>query len=151
MSNLSAKLIDAVFLVFGVIMIIVVATNPLPEDLNLRYVPDAVKGLTTLTGILVAFMGFTITYTYSRSEIPEFRNWMRSRVPYALFLIGVTILIIVGAYTDLVHSRLAQSYMMIQLSVLIISILFADTIFVLFKVEEAFKSARQEIGRERKA
>jgi amino acid transporter len=125
------KIIDIFCLIMGIFWISVAIISHTEPPKNLEYVPDAIKGLTTLASILVGFTGFSMTYTISIIKEEETKKWLKQRTGVATILIGIGLLILIMAYGELVNGDLSASYYMTFISLGIILLLFLDTILLL--------------------
>jgi len=115
-------------------IIVAIAAQPPKSP---EYVPDAIKGLTTLASILVGFTWFCMSYMISTTKEEEMKQWLKRRAMYVIFFIMISLLILAGAYTDLVNGNLAESFKTMQVSLIIISLLFTDTAFLLAVLSES--------------
>lgn len=129
------EIIDAFFLILGIIVFFGVVTAEQPK--NLEYIPDVIRGLTTLASILVAFTGFYLSYAVSTAEEEETKKWLKRRTAYITVFIGIALLILISAYGDLVHGTLFNALKTMYMSVFIIAFLFLDTIIVLLDIGES--------------
>jgi len=127
------RYVDAFFLIFGIILIALRISNPSPLK-NPEYVSDAVRGLSTVAGILVGFTGFCMTYMVSTAEDIETKKWLKKRAGWTIIFIGIGLLFILGAFQDLVYKNdLSPSYEGANIGVIIIVLLFIDTsLLILF-------------------
>lgn len=129
------KYIDVFFLCLGIIGVILQITHEPPK--SLEYIPDAVRGLTTLASILVGFIGFFTTHSITTTENMEFKKWLRGRVIYTTTIIAFGLLFLAIAYVNLADGNLVSSYKWMMVSLVIIIVLFLDTITPFMFEEEA--------------
>ena len=128
------KWVDIVTMIFGVSLVLGVITFPAPKRLD--YVPDAVKGLTSLSGVLVGFIGFCVTYFYSNIESKKIKKWLMSRIIAFVLIIGIGLMFIMNSYQEMVlFDNLVASYKWVWSGSVILIILFLNTT-ILFSVEE---------------
>jgi hypothetical protein len=108
MGSHSSKLFEILILVFSSVIIISVLVNPVQYGLN--NVPVAVSGLTTISGILVGFAGFSLTHAYSSHDNYQFRRWFKKRVTVLVLPIVLGFMFIAFAYFSLVQNNLELSF-----------------------------------------
>jgi hypothetical protein len=126
-----AELILIVMFLLGAAVAI---TNPLPQ--KLEYVPDAVKGLTTLLATLVGFTGVCLGFLYSSRKSAEIDSVVRPRVKIIISILAMTIGFASFAFTSLVTGDLFWSYKAAYVSFGLASFCFLETVILLtFKVE----------------
>jgi len=129
------KWVDIFTIIFGIITVLAVINSPAPKSLD--YVPDAVKGLTSLGGVLVGFIGFCLTYFYSNVGDMMIRKWLQGRLIFVVLFIGVGLVFIMNSYHDMVlYDNLAGSYKTILIGIVIIIALFLNTTILLAVEEE---------------
>lgn len=75
-----------------------------------EYIPDAVRGLTTIIGILCGFVGFCLAYSHSAYPNGECKKIVKKRILPISFLILFSLLLTSFAYTSLVAGALVPSY-----------------------------------------
>ncbi len=96
-----------ILIFFSIFVVMLSIYNPQYEMSN---VPIAVGGLTTTSGILVAFVGFSLTHAYSSHDNYQFRRWFKRRVTIIVFPIVIGLMFIAFAYLCLVQNQLAISF-----------------------------------------
>jgi peptidoglycan biosynthesis protein MviN/MurJ (putative lipid II flippase) len=92
------------------------------------YVPTAMTGLTTLSGILSAFVGVWL----SRQENPsdeKTRKWMKERSVSIIAVLVFGLLFVAGGLTSLVYQTLAFAFNVTVLGTLMIVWVVVDVLF----------------------
>ena len=96
-----------IFIFFGFLVVMFLVYTPQYEMSN---VPIAVSGLTTISGILVAFVGFSLTHAYSSHDNYQFRRWFKRRVTIITLPVIIGLMFIASAYICLVQNQLSLSF-----------------------------------------
>ena len=131
----SLKLVDTILSIIGLVLSILIAYTPFV--IKLDYVPDAVRGLTTLTSILAGLISFLINYALLTTKDEEIAKELRKRLVGTVFVIALGLYFVFLSYISLVEGDLVLSYKTILIGCLIMSLLFIDTSLV--SVLEKFK------------
>lgn len=87
--------------------------------MKLDYVPNAITGLTTLSGILTAFVGVWL----SRQENPgdeETRKWMQERSVSIILVIVTGLLLVAGGLSSLVYQSLEFAFQVTMIGTLMV-------------------------------
>ena len=144
MAFVNMKYFDAFFLILGIIFIIsrIFDTTPLAHP---EYVSDAVRGESTVAGILVGFTGFCVTYMVSTAEDIETKKWLKKRAGITVLLTGIGLLFIIMGFTNLVYEDdLLVSYKWVRTGLTIIVLLFIDTSLLIPLSEEEEREKKKE-------
>lgn len=109
----------------------VISTLSFPA-VHTEFVPQAVTGLATVSGILVASIGFWLNHSLKDVEtVPK--KWLSVRFIVIILVILFGILSVVGSLTNLVYGDLNNSYHFSILGVsLIVMVLFEIMFFNLY-------------------
>lgn len=103
------RVIEIILLIVAIVLIVIVARYlPLPD--TSEYIPDAVKGLTTVISVLAGFTGFCLTFSITSTRDEETRKFVKKRVPILGFFILIGLLSLCGAYGSLIWGDLFESY-----------------------------------------
>ena len=122
------KYFEVVLLVGFIITSAVSFAQYLQVPMKSDYVPTAITGLTTLSGILTAFVGFWL----SRQENPEdeeTRKWMKERSVTIILILVIGLLLVAGGLTSLVYQTLAFAFNVTLLGTLMIVWVVFDVLF----------------------
>jgi uncharacterized membrane protein len=99
---------EGALVVLGILFCAAFAVTPsVPLD-HPEYVPNAVTGLTTLSGILAAFSGFWLIHIYS-TALEQTKKWLSKRIAVIVPLIGLCLLAISGSLSELVYGTLESA------------------------------------------
>ena len=132
-----SALIDIFSLIFGVVVL-----RGLNTTVNLpQYVPNAVTGLATLSGIFTTFIGFWITYAYLHSNEQAKKyisGWKNYRFALIIFFLFLGLLFILGSITQLVYGNYNSFQTSLIGTSIILAVLFDVSMviltnFILFK------------------
>jgi len=126
--------VEIFWIIFGILLLFMVLTNPLPLENN--FVPNAVTGFTTMAGILAAFIGFWLTHAYSNLKDKESRKWMGRRIKAIVIAVSLGLLFVVGASNDLAHGNLQGAYEFAMLGTTIIVVVLIEIMFIIVFREE---------------
>jgi len=108
-------------------MIFLIPSNPPPENPN--FVPNAINGLATISGILTAFTGYLITYIIPR--IPDTpKIWIGKRIAVILCSIAFGLLFVIGGLTELVYGSMKESYISALFGTMWLTIVFFEVMFM---------------------
>lgn len=120
---------DIAFIIIGCLMVISTLSFP---AVHTEFVPQAVTGLATVSGILVASIGFWLNHSLKDVEtVPK--KWLSVRFIVIILVILFGILSVVGSLTNLVYGDLNNSYHFSILGVsLIVMVLFEIMFFNLY-------------------
>jgi len=119
------------FITFGI------ASSPTPTEPN--FVPNAVTGLTTIAGVLTAFIGFWLIYAYSHVNDEASKKWLSKRIKVVVLVIGFSLLFIVGSFTDLVYGRLESAYKTALFGTAMLMLVLNEIMFIFAFREEFLK------------
>ena len=124
------------WIIFGILVSFMVLTDPLPLENN--FVPNAVTALTTLAGILTAFIGFWLTHAYSNLKDEKSKKWMSKRIKAIVIAVGLSLIFVTGAPNDLAHGNLQSAYKSALLGTTIIVLALVEIIFIIVFREEFY-------------
>jgi hypothetical protein len=122
------KYVEAILLVGFIIISFYSFMQYLQVPMRFEYIPSAVTGFTTLSGILTAFVGFWL----SRQENPgddETRKWMQERSVTIILVLVMGLLLVAGGLSSLVYQSLAFAFQLSILGTLIIIWAVFDVLF----------------------
>jgi uncharacterized protein YacL len=126
-----------VFLIFSSLILIgIVLLSPPVKSTN--YVAEAVRGFTTLGGILVAFIGFSLNHSYVDFKVKQTKDWIKLRIQIISILIMVSLFGLLISYTVMVvNNDLQFAFKSSLFGVILIICLFFECISILLteKVE----------------
>lgn len=119
--------IDLIILIVSVVFLVAFATNKEPI-VNKQYIPDVVKGFTTVASILITLIAFTLNYSYSTCEKKAIKEWMKKRIAFVAFILLVILFIIMYSYMSLLYNSVETAYIASGIGLLAVIFLFFDTI-----------------------
>ena len=93
------------FIVGIVVCISYLVPRPLVHP---EYVPNAVTGFATASGVLAAFTGFWLTHIYGNAS-QQTKKWLLKRIAVLVPLIGFCLLIVFGGLYQLVFGSIEQA------------------------------------------
>jgi hypothetical protein len=97
--------------------------------IRIEYIPNAVTGFTTLSGILTAFVGFWVARQHENPGDEETRKWMQERSITMITVIVVGLLIVAGGLSSLVYQSLEFALQLSILGTLMIIWAASDVLF----------------------
>jgi protein-S-isoprenylcysteine O-methyltransferase Ste14 len=100
--------IEIVWIIFGVLLLSLVLTNPPPPEIN--FVPSAVTAFTTFAGILTAFIGFWLTHAYSNLKDEETKKWMSKRIKAIVVVVVIGLIFVMMSFNALVYGWLESAH-----------------------------------------
>lgn len=121
--------IEIFWIIFGVLLLFLISTNPPPPENN--FVPNAVTAFTTMAGVLTAFIGFWLTHAYSNLKDEETKRWMSKRIKAIVLVVGVGLIFLMGSFSDLVYGRLESAYKTALFGTGIIVLALAEIMFII--------------------
>ena len=107
--------------------------------MNISYIPSAITGLTTFSGILTAFVGFWLTRQNNNPGDEQTRKWMRAREEVIVLTLVFGLLLIAGGLTSLIYRPIEFAFQVSILGTLIIIWAIGDVLFF-----EAFSSINEK-------
>ena len=128
--------IEIFLIIFSVLLLFGVLTNPPPPENN--FVPNAVTAFTTMAGILTAFIGFWLTHAYSNLKDEETKKWMSKRIKAIVFVVGFGLIFIMLSFNDLVYGRLESAHKTALFGTGIILIALMEIMFIIVFREEFY-------------
>ena len=117
------SIVEFVFVMLGLFVLGFIDTLTPPE--NLGFVPNAITGLTTLSGILTALTGFWLTHLYQNNAEPD-KNWLKVRLVLSMFLLFISLASVMGALMRLAYAEVWLAYKYSIGGTIVILLLFAD-------------------------
>ena len=126
--------IEAFLVVLFLVLTFSSLSNPTLE--NPDFVPNAVNGLATMSGIMTAFTGYLLTYLIPR--IPDTpKAWISKRIIAVLISMIVGLLSVILGLSELVFGSLKESYNSALYGTFLIFVASFEVFFmVLFKETE---------------
>jgi len=107
--------------------------------MNISYIPNAITGLTTFSGILTAFVGFWLTRQNNNPGDKITRKWMREREAAIVLTLVSGLLLVAGGLTSLIYRPIEFAFQVSILGTLIIIWAIGDVLFF-----EAFSSISEK-------
>lgn len=122
---------DIAFIIIGSLLVITVLSLP---TVHTEFVPQAVTGLATVSGILVATIGFWLNHSLKDVEtLPK--KWLSVRFIVIILVILFGIISVVGSLTNMVYGDLNSSYHFSILGVSLIVMVLFEIMFFNFYME----------------
>lgn len=129
MVKAKAECLEIFLLILGILIISSILTSSQP--LENSYVPNAITSLTTLTGILAAFIGFWLTHAYSNPKDEESKKWMNGRIKVIVFLVSISLILVGTASTELAYGRLENAFKFANSGTIIVSLVLAEILYII--------------------
>lgn len=129
MVNPKAKfeVLEYILFTFAVMLTILYWFDTRP--INTIYIPNAVTGLATLSGILVVSIGFWLNYIMQgKTDFEE--KWLGKRILVIVLLIALGLVLILDSVVGLVRKSLFESYTFAIFGTFIIILVLLEVIFL---------------------
>lgn len=118
----------------AILVLIMVA---MPSLEGARHVSIAIRGLTTLSGILIAFIGFSLNHSYASFKGSESRKWIKSRIKVIALIILLSFVVFFFSYAAMVlYDNMELSFKTSAVGVALTMSMFFESIIILLKEEE---------------
>lgn len=115
------------YLVAMFLLTFVIFSNPPPKNPN--FVPNAVNGLVTISGIMTALIGYLITYLIPR--IPDTpKVWIGKRITVVLLSIAFGLLFVINGLHELVVGSMDGSYKSALFGTILLILTFVEVMFM---------------------
>jgi hypothetical protein len=124
--------IEAVLVVLFFVGIFGIPSNPPPE--NPDFVPNAVNGLVTMSGIMTALTGYLITYIIPRLQTTP-KLWISKRIIVVLCSIALGLCFVVSGLSDLVFGSMEGSYEWALFGTFLLMLAFFEVMFMVIVAE----------------
>ncbi|MDR2203621.1 MAG: hypothetical protein LBE76_04920 [Nitrososphaerota archaeon] len=87
------------------------------KTLNLTYVPSAVTGFTTISGIIIAFIGLLISHIYTQ-ERTDRKIWTKYRFLMVIATVFMSMVFVIGGLVKLAEGNLILAYKLASIGIL---------------------------------
>ncbi len=124
------------FEVLLIVMFFVGASSPQfnPPIKNPDYVPNAITGLATMSGIMTAFTGYLITYIIERlTDTPK--EWLSKRIIVVVFSMGIGLLFVMIGLSQLVFGSMETAYYGTMFGTILVILPFFEIMFMVIVKE----------------
>jgi len=127
--------IDLTCLFFTILFVVGGQFAPSSEWVEFeKYAVDAVKGITTIVGIIIAFVVFSLNHSYSMLKTEDAKNWLRKRIIVMAVVIVMCLIFVGGAYIQLFYGNLLNAYRCIAFSFLTTIGLTLESIYFMLSI-----------------
>ena len=110
-------------------LIFALPLNPPPE--NPQFIPDAMSGFATISGVLSALTGYLITYIIGhRGDTPK--AWLSRRITIVIVVIAFGLLLVLSGFSQLVFGNIEQAYNIALVGTLLLILVFLEVMSMVF-------------------
>jgi len=132
MVSFRSEMIDIFSIAFGVLYIAFILFNVKID--KPEYVPNAVSGLATMSGILTAFIGFWFTFVFSHASEQSKKfigGWRGYRLVALVIALFIGLVSVIGGLSSLVQENYNAFQITLAGTGIILTVLF-DVAFLIF-------------------
>jgi hypothetical protein len=98
---------------------------------QLEYVPNAVTGFTTISGIIIAFVGLLVFHMYTQ-ERADRKIWTNMRFLMVIATVFASIMFVIGGLVQLANGELIWAYNLASIGTISTFFLFFDVAIMMF-------------------
>ena len=99
--------IETILVLLFFVILFGISSNPPPE--NPEFVPDAVNGIATVSGILTAFTGYLISFIIP--NLPDTpKKWLSLRIISVIIILAFGLLFVMIGFSELVFGSMEGAY-----------------------------------------
>jgi len=109
-------------------------------DLDVTYVPVAIEGLATVSGILVGFITFSVSHAYSdKKSVKGFKKWAHTRLLVMVLFVFIISGLIWLSFMFLVKGNLESAFLYSQFGFVLCIPLILEIILILDSTADDYK------------